>query len=378
MVRVERSVELRRPVALEIASPAGAGFRDAAWRFRTAPNAQALWRVVWIVAALDSAGLLLSMLLGGFRLGNLLQPLCTLTEVTRGTPGGELQIRGRFGERGRVGERGKIGRLTEALDAMAERLSATLVSKRVAEAANAAKTRFLATMGHEFRTPLNAIIGYSQLLQDLCEERRIEGFAQDLSRIERSGMHLLGLVNQVLDYSKSESGSIRLDPESFDVLDVVDDVMDTVGPLAAGNRNRITCHSHTARTAIHSDLERFRQSLTNLVANACRFTHDGSVTIEVSREDEGGREWLAVAVADTGLGIAREDQARIFQPFTQVDSSATRLCGGCGLGLAITYKMCRLLGGDISLESQLPERDRGEGSTHEGAGFLRAGRRSTR
>ena len=159
-------------------------------------------------------------------------------------------------------------------------------------------------------------------------------------------------MNQVLDYSKAESGSIVVSPNSFDVLDVIDDVFSTVGPLAAGNRNRLTCRAPTGSTELYSDLTRFRQSLTNLVANACRFTHDGAVTVEISREAQGGRDWISVAVEDTGIGIAPEDQARIFHPFTQVDNSPTREYPGAGLGLTISRKMCRLLGGDISLQSQ--------------------------
>jgi signal transduction histidine kinase len=342
-LRVARFPGVCRAGCLETLRPAGpAGHVRVG--FSTSAERAALWRALWMFAAIDTAGLLWFSLMGVFRLRNLLKPLRTLTDFTCRVAEGDLACRAP------VVRRDEIGRLTEAFNAMLEHLGATLVSK---PAADAAKSRFLATMSHELRTPLNAIIGYSQLLQEVCQDRSIQGLSQDLARIERSGAVLLKRVNQVLDYSRAETGNFRLDPQSFDVLDVIDEVVATAGPLAAANRNRLGCRSHTQGAArIRSDLPRFRQSLTSLVANACRFTHDGSVTIVVSREAQGGREWIAVAVEDTGIGIAPEDQVRLFQPFTQVDSSATRPYDGSGLSLALSRKMCRLLGGDISLESQ--------------------------
>ena len=345
VLRVARSPDACQTDCRETVRPlsASASLRVG---FSTGQERAALWRAIWTIAALDAGGLLVSSLLGVHRLRNLLRPLLTLTEFTRQVAEGDLAARAP------MVESGEIGSLTESFNAMVERLGTTLVSKQAAEAADAAKSRFLATMGHELRTPLNAIIGYSQLLQEVCQERSIQFLSQDLSRIERSGTILLDLVNHILEYSKTESGNLRLDPQSFDVADVVDDVMATVGPLAADNHNQLTFRGCAGGAAVHTDLRRFRQSLTNLVANACHFTHDGSITIEVARELRDGRDWIAVAVEDTGIGIVPEDQARIFQPFTQVDDSATRPHGGTGLGLAISRRICRLLGGDISLESQ--------------------------
>jgi signal transduction histidine kinase len=234
-----------------------------------------------------------------------------------------------------------------------EQLGATLVSKQAAEAANAAKGRFLATMSHELRTPLNAIIGYSQLLQETCEGYPIDGLVRDLGRIERAGQMLVQLVDQVLAFSKAEAGKMVLNPETFDVRRVLRDVADTVRPQAAQNGNRLTIEMAAEAGEVHTDFTLFRQSLLNLAANACKFTREGEVSVTVRREPGQPVDWLVVNVKDTGIGISPEQRAKLFQPFTQGDASTTRKYGGTGLGLATSRKMCRLMGGDISVESEL-------------------------
>ena len=226
-------------------------------------------------------------------------------------------------------------------------------AKEAAEEADEAKSAFLANITHELRTPLNAVIGYSQLLQETCQERGIEGLSSDLAKIERAGSILLHLVNQVLDFSKAEAGRIELNTETFDLCSVIQDVLTSVEPLACRNRNRVSVCGDAPLPEIHTDLTSFRQSLMNLVANACKFTQDGEVVVEVSRENSSPRDWVVISVKDTGIGISPDQQTKLFRAFSQGDASTTRKFGGTGLGLAITRKMCHLMGGEVSVESEL-------------------------
>jgi signal transduction histidine kinase len=312
--------------------------------FSTEKEHAALLRIVWSTVGIAVAFLLAAAGVETLQLRTLLGPLQSLTAFTGRVAAGDLS------GRAEVVRPDEVGRLTMAFNRMVERLGATLVSKDAAEAADAAKSRFLATMSHELRTPLNAVIGYSQLIQEVCQDRGIEGLAEDLGRIERAGGVLVHLVNQVLDFSKAEAGKIELCPETFLVPSVIEDVIATVAPLAEKNRNRLTVSADT--TEIYADLVRFRQSLLNLVANACKFTADGEVSVEVSREQFGPLDCVLVSVKDTGIGIPREQQGKLFQAFVQGDASTTRKYGGTGLGLAISRKLCRLMGGDISVESE--------------------------
>jgi len=222
-----------------------------------------------------------------------------------------------------------------------------------AEQANRAKSTFLANMSHELRTPLNAIIGYSQLLQEDCGLAPSELFRPDLKKIERSGYMLLGIVNDVLDLSKIEAGRMELHMEIFSVPDVLHDVRTTVQHLAnqRGNRVEVTCGEGVREG--YGDVAKFRQSLLNLVNNACKFTENGMVAISAQtvREDRGAL--LEVQVADSGIGIPEEDLGKLFLPFSQIDASPTRRYGGTGLGLAISRKFCQMMGGDITVESEL-------------------------
>jgi PAS domain S-box-containing protein len=233
-----------------------------------------------------------------------------------------------------------------------------VAAKEAAEEASRAKSVFLATMSHELRTPLTAILGYSEMLQQDCDDLDLPEMKKELGRIEKSGQVLLELISNVLDLSRVEAGRIELETERFDVVEVVNDVAETIAPLAAQNRNRIVWPTPKDPLETLADPGRFRQSLLNLAANACKFTKDGLISLEAYRETFANREWMAVRVRDTGIGMTPEQMTKLFQPFTQADSSTTRKYGGSGLGLAISRKFCNLMGGDITVESTL-----GAGST---------------
>ncbi|HTQ55504.1 MAG TPA: PAS domain-containing sensor histidine kinase [Bryobacteraceae bacterium] len=225
-------------------------------------------------------------------------------------------------------------------------------ARDTAEQASRAKSAFLANMSHELRAPLNAIIGYSQLLQEDWAAPDQAPLRADLRKIERAGQILLTQINDVLDLSKIESGRETVQPQDVDLAAVLEDVRNAVTPLARahGNRVEIDCPAHAR--AVYADPAKFRQSLLNLVNNACKFTENGRVSIAVNRRRDAHGEWTEVHVSDTGLGIAPEDLDKLFQPFSQVDNARRRKHEGTGLGLAISRKFCRMMGGDITVSSQ--------------------------
>jgi PAS domain S-box-containing protein len=235
-----------------------------------------------------------------------------------------------------------------------KRTQAELVAARdAAQEANRAKSIFLANMSHELRTPLNAIIGYSQMLREDSIGAEMPAVADDLRKIERSGQLLLGIINDILDLSKIEAGRETVRAQMVDVMQVLEDVRHAVAPLARQQENRIEIHCPEQARQTYADLSKFRQSVLNLVNNACKFTEKGRVLIAVERRRDPGGEWTEVHVTDTGIGIAPEHLAKLFQPFSQVDGSSTRKYNGTGLGLAISKKFCQMMGGDITVASEV-------------------------
>ncbi|HEX6595665.1 MAG TPA: response regulator, partial [Acidimicrobiales bacterium] len=231
-------------------------------------------------------------------------------------------------------------------------------ARDAAETATRAKSAFLASMSHELRTPLNAIIGYSEMLQEDVGHLGADHVVDDLEKIRSSGMHLMNVINDILDLSKVEAGRMDLFVETFDVGAMVADVVSTVRPLIARSGNVLTVGVPDDLGEMRSDLTKVRQALLNLLTNASKFTERGTIDVSVSRDVADGRPWLTFAVADSGIGMTDEQQARLFQPFTQADSSTTRRYGGTGLGLFISQHFCQMMGGQITCTSAV-----GAGST---------------
>jgi len=222
---------------------------------------------------------------------------------------------------------------------------------RQLEMASQHKSQFLASMSHELRTPLNAIIGLTEMMVTNAARFGTEKAAEPLRRVQRAGTHLLGLINQVLDLSKIEAGKLELSPESVNLTPLIDEVIGTARQLAEQNKNHLVAESQENLGPLIVDPMRLRQILLNLLSNACKFTKQGEVTLHVKKV-VNGRNWIEFAVADTGIGMTPVQQAKLFEEFTQADSSTARQYGGTGLGLAITRKLARMMGGDVTVTSE--------------------------
>jgi signal transduction histidine kinase len=232
-------------------------------------------------------------------------------------------------------------------------------AKMMAEEANRTKSSFLANMSHELRTPLNAIIGYSEILAEDAQDNEQMQAVQDLGKIQGAGRHLLSLINDILDLSKIESGKMELHLETVNIPQLLQEIIDTIRPICEKNNNQLLVVCEDDVKFILGDLTKIRQSLFNLLSNASKFTSCGQISLKVSRDattqstiESDAKAMIRFVVTDTGIGIKPEQIAKLFQPFSQADSSTTRKYGGTGLGLAITKEFAKMMGGDIQVTSE--------------------------
>ncbi len=214
------------------------------------------------------------------------------------------------------------------------------------------KSQFVSSMSHELRTPLNAIIGLTEMMVTNAARFGTEKAQEPLQRVHRAGTHLLGLINQVLDLSKIEAGKLELNPQTVQLAPLIDEVIGTARQLAEQNKNRLAIEVEENLGVLTVDPMRLRQILLNLLSNACKFTKEGEIKFG-ARWVANGRDWIELAVADTGIGMTPEQRAKLFEEFTQADASTAQRFGGTGLGLAITRKLARMMGGDVTVTSEL-------------------------
>jgi signal transduction histidine kinase/DNA-binding response OmpR family regulator len=247
----------------------------------------------------------------------------------------------------------EVGKLVESLNIMlseiGKRDAELVVAHETAVAANKAKSVFLANMSHELRTPLNAIIGYSEMLSEDAQDAGAPDLVPDLKKIHAAGTHLLGLINDILDLSKIEAGKMELYLETFTLPYVLEEVQSMIEPLIAKNSNQLVIEAPADLGEMHADVVKLRQMLFNLLSNASKFTKEGTVRLAVERD----RDQFTFAVSDTGIGMTDEQMSKLFGDFAQADASTTRKYGGTGLGLAISKRFANMMGGDITVTSQV-------------------------
>ena len=258
----------------------------------------------------------------------------------------------------RTADGGIVGVFTDITELKDRELQLGELVDRLAEARDAAteatvaKSWFLANMSHELRTPMNAVIGITEMLMEEAEDSGDRPALEPLEQILRAGKHLLQLINEILDLSKIEAGKLELNYEPIAVAALVDDVVGEAQSLAAKNSNKLLVECASDIGTIRTDPMRLRQIMLNLLSNACKFTDHGSVTLAVDRRGEGDDDWISIRVADTGIGMTHEQLGKLFQEFSQADSSTTRKYGGTGLGLAISDRLCHMMGGAIDVKSE--------------------------
>src|SRR4249920_1515149 len=319
-----------------------------------------------LYAALERLALVLlaalgfAVLAGMFLAGRMVGPIQALRAGAERIGGGDLsqQIRIKTGdELEALADQFNVmaGRLKESYAGLEqkveERTREVEEKSRQLELASQHKSQFLSSMSHELRTPLNAIIGLTEMMVTNAARFGTEKAAEPLRRVHRAGSHLLGLINQVLDLSKIEAGKLELSPDWVNLTPLINEVVDTARHLAEQNNNRLVVKGQENLGSLTVDPMRLRQILLNLLSNACKFTKQGEVTL-LARKLVNEGHWIEFAVSDTGIGMTPEQQAKLFEEFTQADSSTARQYGGTGLGLAITRKLARMMGGDVTVTSE--------------------------
>jgi len=303
---------------------------------------------------------------------NIATPLKKLAEATARVSGGELDER--VPVRDSIVE-DEIVEISRTFNTMTQRLNQLYsgleqqVSDRTMELrdalgeleikrdealeANRTKSIFLANMSHELRTPLNAIIGYSEMLEEEADDFGYEDIIPDLQKIQKAGTHLLSLINDILDISKIEAGKVELYLEDFDLKELLDEIVVTIQPVIDNKSNQLAVEVADNVGSVRADVTKLRQVVFNLLSNSAKFTEKGTIGINIKREEHLGGDWIEIVVTDTGIGMNEEQQTKIFSEFMQADSSTTRKYGGTGLGLPISRHFCRLMGGDITVESEV-------------------------
>ncbi len=351
-------------------------FRDRADEaFRTYEKAEKLGTLILVCSLLISAAI--AAMLAAYTSAAIARPLEATTLIAQ-----RVTEESNFDLQVPVTTSDEVGMLATSLNELIQRVAEYTEdlheAKVAAEAANRSKSAFLANMSHELRTPLNAIINYSEMLQEDAQDSGSEDFLPDLEKIQTAGKHLLDMISDILDISKIEAGHVTLYLENFDVATMIEEVMTTAQPLVEKKGNALALKTKGELGTMYADQPKVRQILLNLLSNAAKFTEKGVITIGVERiqtkrkkstkqkknNDEllPGSTYnypiLIFRVSDTGIGMTDEQLEQIFKPFTQADASTTRKYGGTGLGLTISQRLCQILGGEISVESQ-----DGKGST---------------
>ena len=241
---------------------------------------------------------------------------------------------------------------TRLLNELRQRTSELEDKSRQLQLASEHKSQFVSSVSHELRTPLNAIIGLTDMLVTNAARFGTEKAAEPLQRVNRAGTHLLGLINQVLDLSKIEAGKLELNPQTVQLAPLIDEVVGTARQLAQQNKNRLMVELQENVGTMTVDPMRLRQILLNLLSNACKFTKEGEISLRTSKVRNGG-QWVELSVCDTGIGMSSDQQARLFEEFAQAEATTAQRFGGTGLGLAITRKLARMMGGDVTVASEV-------------------------